>query len=109
MIDSHCHYDSDQFDHDREAAITRARAAGIKRFLAIGTGEGPPHLDGALQLALAHPDFLATVGVHPHHALRVQPETYPALAALLEHTRVVGYGEIGLDYYYDFSHREVQQ
>jgi TatD DNase family protein len=109
VIDSHCHYDSDQFDQDREAAIARARAAGVKQFLAIGTGEGPPHLDGALQLALAHPDFLATVGVHPHHALRVRPETYPALDTLLRHPKVVGFGEIGLDYYYDFSPRDVQQ
>ncbi len=108
MIDSHCHFDSDQYDHDRNEAIARAREAGVTRFLAIGTGEGPPHLDGALQLANEHPDFLATVGIHPHHALRVTEITYPDLSCLAEHPKCVAIGEIGLDYYYDFSPRDEQ-
>lgn len=109
MIDSHCHVDSDQFDADREAVIARAVAAGVTTILAIGTGEGPPHLDAGIALAEAHPCFLATVGVHPHNAERVQPETYSQLEALAAHPKCVGIGEIGLDYHYNFSPREVQQ
>ena len=109
MIDSHCHLDSDQFDHDRDAALARALAAGVSTLLAIGTGEGPPHLDAAIQLADRHPAFLATVGVHPHNANRVTPETYPALKALAVHPKCVAIGEIGLDYHYDFSPREEQR
>lgn len=109
MIDSHCHLDSDQFDPDRDAVIARALAAGVTTLLAIGTGEGPPHLDAAIQLAGKHEAFLATVGVHPHNANRVTPETYPELNRLARHPKCVAIGEIGLDYHYDFSPREEQQ
>ncbi len=109
MIDSHCHLDSDQFEADRDAAIARALAAGVTTMLAIGTGEGPPVLDAAIRLADAHPAFLATVGVHPHNAQRVTPQTYPALRALAAHPKCVSIGEIGLDYHYDFSPREQQR
>ena len=109
MIDSHCHLDSDQFEADRDAAIARALAAGVTTMLAIGTGEGPPVLDAAIRLADAHPAFLATVGVHPHNAHRVTPQTYPALRALASHPKCVSIGEIGLDYHYDFSPREQQR
>ena len=108
MIDSHCHLDNNQFDQDRDAAITRAIAAGVTTLLAIGTGEGPPHLDAAIKLAEVHPAFLATVGVHPHNANRVTPETYPDLIRLARHPKCVAIGEIGLDYHYDFSPREQQ-
>ncbi len=108
MIDSHCHLDSDQFDSDREAAIARAIAAGVTTMLAIGTGEGPPHLDAAIQLASKHEVFLATVGVHPHNANRVTGKTYPELNRLARHPKCVAIGEIGLDYHYDFSPREEQ-
>lgn len=109
MIDSHCHIDSEQFDQDREAVIERALAAGVTTFLGIGTGDGPPDLDGALKLSERHPAFLATVGVHPHHAARVNSHTLPKLMELAQHPRCMGIGEIGLDYHYDFAPREVQQ
>jgi TatD DNase family protein len=109
VIDTHCHVDSEQFEADREDVIARAIGAGVTTMLAIGTGEGPPHLDAAIQLADRHPAFLATVGVHPHNASRVQAETYPELIRLAGHPKCVGIGEIGLDYHYDFSPREEQQ
>lgn len=109
MIDSHCHLDSEQFETDRAAAIERALLAGVTTMLAIGTGEGPPDLDAGLRLAEAHPAFLATVGVHPHNAARVEDDTYPQLRALARHPKCVAIGEIGLDYHYDFSPREEQR
>lgn len=109
MIDSHCHLDSDQFDADRDATFARARAAGVSRFLAIGSGDGPPDLSAALRLADHHPDVLATVGVHPHCALRVVEQTYPDLMRLAQHPKCVAIGEIGLDYYYDFAPHETQR
>lgn len=108
MIDSHCHLDNDQFEADRAAAIERALSAGVRTLLAIGTGEGPPHLDAAIALADQHEAFLATVGVHPHNASRVEPETYARLEELSQHPKCIAIGEIGLDYHYDFSPREVQ-
>ena len=109
LVDSHCHLDGKTFVDDREAAIDRALAAGVKTMLAIGTGEGPPQLDAAIQLADRHPCILATVGVHPHDASKAEPETYRHLLELLKHPRVVAMGEMGLDYHYNFSPPETQK
>ena len=75
----------------------------------IGTGDGPPDLEVGIRLADRHPAILATVGVHPHDAAKATRETYRRLADLLKHPKVVALGEIGLDYHYDFSPREVQR
>lgn len=109
MIDSHCHLDNPQFDADREAVIERALAAGIERMVVIGTGEGPPDLGAGIRLADRYESIYATVGVHPHDASKATPETFGLLAELLKHPKVVALGEIGLDYHYDHSPREVQR
>ena len=109
LIDSHCHLDSPQFDADREAVIERALAAGVERMVAIGSGDGPPDLEAGVRLADRHPCLYATVGVHPHDASKASPATYPRLAELLKHPKVIALGEIGLDYHYDHSPRQVQR
>lgn len=109
MIDSHCHLDNKAFDEDRDAVIEAARAAGVAGFLAIGTGDGPPDLEVAVRLAAAYPDIWATVGVHPHDAAKAEDNTISELRRLCAHRKVIGIGEIGLDYHYDFSPREVQR
>ena len=109
LIDSHCHLDDEQFDADREAVIGRALEAGVERMLAIGTGDGPPDYEAAIRLADKHDCIVATVGVHPHSAKQADERTSMRLAELLKHPKVVALGEIGLDYHYDFSPRDVQQ
>jgi TatD DNase family protein len=109
LVDSHCHLDDEQFAADREAAIERARAAGIERILAIGTGTGPPDLEAGIRLAGQHTFIFATVGVHPHDAAKASPETFARLAELSRHPKLLAIGEIGLDYHYDFSPRDVQR
>ncbi len=109
MIDSHCHLDSERFREDREAVIDRALAAGITRMMSIGTGDGPPDIECALRIAESHEAVYATVGVHPHDAAKAEPATFPRLAELLKHPKVLALGEIGLDYHYDFSPRDTQQ
>ena len=109
MIDSHCHLDNPQFDNDRERTIDRAHEAGVTWMVAIGTGDGPPDLEAGIRLADRHPRFLATVGVHPHDAARAGAETYKNLESLAGHPKVVGIGEIGLDYHYDFAPRDTQR
>ena len=108
LIDSHCHLDSDQFDQDREAVIARALAAGVTHMVAIGTGNGPPDLEAGIRLADRYEAFYATVGVHPHDASKATDEVFKNLSALTQHPKVIAIGEIGLDYHYDFSPREVQ-
>jgi TatD DNase family protein len=113
LIDSHCHLDDKQFDADREAVIARAREAGVERMMAIGTGDGPPDLEAALRLARLHDFIYATVGVHPHDASKATPETFARMEALATDatvkTKLLAIGEIGLDYHYDFSPRNVQR
>jgi TatD DNase family protein len=109
LIDSHCHLDDKQFDPDRAEVFARARESGVERMMAIGTGNGPPDLEAALRLARQHDFIYATVGVHPHDASKATPETFAALEALAAETKVLAIGEIGLDYHYDFSPRDVQR
>jgi len=109
MIDSHCHLDDSVFDADRDAVIQRALEAGVELMVAIGTGKGPPDLEAGTRVADANPQFLATVGVHPHDAAKAAPDTWKRLEELLAHPKVIAIGEIGLDYHYDFSPRDVQR
>ena len=109
LVDSHCHLDDKQFAADREAVIERAQAAGVERLMAIGTGDGPADLETAVRLADRYPFFYATVGVHPHDAAKSTSETFSRLRELLAHPKVLALGEIGLDYHYDFSPRDVQR
>ncbi len=109
LIDSHAHIDDPQFADDRDAMLVRAQAAGVRTILAIGTGPGPEKLDAALPYAQAHDWIYTTVGIHPHEAKEVTPGHLETLAQLAKHPKVIAWGEIGLDYFYDHSPRDVQQ
>lgn len=109
LIDSHAHIDFPQFAEDRPAMLERARAAGITTLLAIGTGPGPEKLDSAIPFAEQHHWIYATIGIHPHEAKEVTPRHLEELSRLAKHPKVVAWGEIGLDYFYDHSPREMQQ
>jgi TatD DNase family protein len=109
LIDSHAHIDFPHFAEDREAMLDRARAAGIKTLLAIGTGPGPEKLDAALPFAEQHDWIYTSVGIHPHEAKEVTAEHLEQLGKLAKHPKVIAWGEIGLDYFYDHSPPEVQK
>jgi TatD DNase family protein len=109
LIDSHAHIDFPQFAEDRGAMLERARVAGVTTLLAIGTGPGPEKLDSALPFAEQHDWIYASVGIHPHEAREVTQRHLDELAKLAKHQRVIAWGEIGLDYFYDHSPRETQQ
>jgi TatD DNase family protein len=109
FVDSHAHLDGKQFDSDRDAVIARAREAGVQTMVAIGNGDGPPQLDAGVKLAEQYPFMYATVGVHPHEARLADQTAYDEMARLARHPKVIAWGEIGLDYYYDHSPRDVQQ
>jgi TatD DNase family protein len=106
LVDSHCHLDDEKFDPDRAQVIERALAAGVELMMAIGTGG---ELDVAIRLAERYPFIYATIGVHPHDASKATPDTFAQLHDLASHPKVLAIGEIGLDYHYDFSPREVQR
>ncbi|HKV04509.1 MAG TPA: TatD family hydrolase [Candidatus Acidoferrales bacterium] len=110
IIDSHAHLEMTQFDADRAAMLERARAAGVEGLLAIGSGTAPTErLDAAIPFAEQHDWIYATVGIHPHDASAAAEEHFSQLDGLARHPRVIAWGEMGLDYYYDHSPRDVQQ
>jgi len=109
LIDSHAHLEFPQFDADRAEVLERARAAGVHTLLAIGSASGPSRPDAALPFAEQHDWIYATIGIHPHEAKLAAEAHFAALDRLARHPRVIAWGEIGLDYHYDHSPREVQQ
>ena len=109
FVDSHAHLDGKQFDTDREQVIARAREAGVQTMVAIGNGDGPPTLDAGIQLAEKYPFMYATIGIHPHEARLADNAAYQTMERLARHPKVIAWGEIGLDYYYDHSPRDTQK
>ena len=108
LIDSHAHLDFKDFDADRAEVLERARQAGVRNILAIGSAAGPDHLDAALPFAEQHDWIYASVGIHPHEARLAEEQHFARLNELARHPRVIAWGEIGLDYHYDYSPRDVQ-
>jgi TatD DNase family protein len=113
MIDSHCHLAGEEFVDDLPAVIARAQAAGVTRALVIVAAEQDVEWTRAQALAASWPAVRFAVGVHPHqaHVFAADAEAAArAVAARLADTSLVqAIGEIGLDYHYDFSPRELQQ
>jgi TatD DNase family protein len=109
FVDSHCHLDGPRFDSDRDQVISRAREAGLTSVLAVGTGDGPGTLDCAVKLAEQYEMVYATIGIHPHEAQLAKESDFAELEQLARNPKVIAWGEIGLDYYYDHSPRDVQQ
>jgi TatD DNase family protein len=115
IIDSHAHLDNPRYDEDRDALLTRAWHAGVRTILSIGIGEGPETMHQALDLARKYagkpevPKIYASAGIHPHEAEQANDTAYAKLDDLLQQPEVLACGEIGLDYFYDHSPREVQK
>jgi TatD DNase family protein len=107
MIDSHSHIYTERYRDDRDAVIARAAAAGVTQLLQVGCNLEESRAAVALSTQVS--GIYAAVGVHPHEATTVGPAILDALEALLHHPKVLAWGEIGLDFYYDHSPRAVQQ
>ncbi|MEO8648752.1 MAG: TatD family hydrolase [Acidobacteriota bacterium] len=110
LIDSHCHIDGEQFDEDRDEVMRRAKEAGVVAMLNVGTGD--PHSDDfskAVAVAERYENVFAAVGVHPHDAKLYDDVAEQHLIDLAKSEKVIAWGEIGLDYYYDHSPRDVQK
>lgn len=111
FVDSHAHIDGEEYDADRDEMIERARAAGVVAILNVGTGD--PHsgtLERAVHVAEQYEGVYAAVGVHPHDARLFDEAAEQRLSGLVRQSeRIIAWGEIGLDYHYDHSPREVQR
>jgi len=110
LIDSHCHIDGEAFEADRDEVVARAREAGVTAMLNVGTGD--PSSDDfrkAVAVAESYENVFASVGVHPHDAKLYDDAAEAHLLELSRSKEVIAWGEIGLDFHYDHSPREVQR
>lgn len=107
MIDSHAHYDNEKFDPDRDEVIRACFASGVTHILNAGCDL--PSSQASIALAETWPGMYAAVGFHPHEASAFAPGDLERLEAMCAHPKVVAVGEIGLDYHYDFSPRNIQK
>src|SRR5689334_19406462 len=109
FIDSHAHIDGKEFDADREEVIQRAQAAGVSLILNVGTGD--PHsgaLERAVELGRRHDSIFTAIGTHPHDARLYDDAAEQKIKNLINNEHVIAWGEIGLDFHYDNSPRDVQ-
>ncbi len=106
LVDTHAHLDMSAFDKDRREVIARALDAGVGTIIAVGTNLESSKK--AIELAEKYPKILATVGFHPHDAATVDRANIASLGEIASHPRVVAIGEIGLDFYRNYSPREAQ-
>lgn len=111
FVDSHAHIDGEEYDGDRDEVVERARAAGVRAILNVGTGDPRGGtFERAVAVAEKYEGVWAAVGVHPHDARLYDEEAERLLLSLVKRSRrVVAWGEIGLDYHYDHSPRDVQR
>lgn len=107
LVDSHCHLDFPDFQSDLDGVVTRAAEAGVGTMLTICTHV--TKFPQVLAVAERYDNVYCTVGIHPHEAAS-EPDTAAAeLVRLARHPKVIGFGETGLDYYYEHSPREAQR
>jgi TatD DNase family protein len=112
VTDSHCHIAGEEFIADLDAVVERARAAGVSRALVILAAENDAEIARTATVLAAWPECRFAVGVHPHHAKVFESNPQGAADAVAERLdglpEARAIGEIGLDYHYDFSPRDVQ-
>lgn len=107
VFDSHLHLDDEAFAGDLDAVLNRARGAGVRGFVTIGTSLASSR--AAVALAERHADVYAAVAIHPHDAVEATAEAMERLSEVARHPRVVAIGETGLDYSRDFAPRDAQR
>ncbi len=102
LVDTHCHVHESSYPLDRGGTLRRAKDAGVSRLVCVGTSERSS--EEAISFAVAHDSVFASVGVHPHDT----KDGWKKIADLAEAEKVVAVGEIGLDYFYTHSPRDIQ-
>ena len=106
-FESHAHYDDERFDEDRDTLLASFPAEGIKTV--VNASSDIKSSKASIALSEKYPFFYAAVGVHPHEVENITEADIDELRELSKHPKVVAIGEIGLDYYYDLSPRDLQR
>ncbi|MGD9677787.1 MAG: TatD family hydrolase [Vulcanibacillus sp.] len=107
LIDTHAHLDDEKFDCDREQVIDNARINGIKTIINVGYNEKT--ILTTLDLIGKYDFIYGAIGWHPNHAHEINDKHYKWIEELTTHPKIIGIGEIGLDYYWDYAPKDIQQ
>ena len=107
LVDSHAHLMFPQFRKDLDDLLARARTAGVRQIVNVGTNLETSR--AAIDLAEARDDVFASAGFHPSDSAKADEAALKKLPALLKHHRIVAVGETGLDFYRDYAPRTVQE
>jgi TatD DNase family protein len=111
LVDSHCHIDAVEFDDDRDAVVKRASEVGVKYMLNVATGDpATGALERGVAIAGKYENVFAAAGIHPHDAKLYNDDVEEQIAQLIVGSeKAIAWGEIGLDFHYDNSPRDVQK
>ncbi|WP_313559475.1 TatD family hydrolase [Ruminiclostridium cellobioparum] len=107
IFDTHAHYDDERFDEDRDSLLKQLHQEGISYIL--NASASPESLEATMELAEKYPFVYAALGIHPHDAEKMNEDIMNRIRTLSKNDKVVAIGEIGLDYYYDNSPRDIQR
>ena len=107
LVDSHAHLEMKDFDRDRDRVIARALEAGVGYILTVATTI--PDMHKALEISQKYESVYVALGIHPHEVKDINKGDYDELRSLAREKKVIAFGEIGLDFFRDYSPREVQQ
>lgn len=111
IIDSHCHIDGERFDDDRERVIQNALDSGVIAMMNVGTGSPKDDsFEKTLELTKKHDCVFGSAGIHPHDAVEYDEKVEERLKRIISSSeKMIAWGEIGLDFYYDHSPRDIQK
>ncbi len=107
FVDTHCHLHFPDYQEDQLKVIERAREAGVKSFINVGTDYESSK--ASIEIAEKFPFIYATAGIHPHDAKDATPEDMVKISGLLKHPKIIAIGEVGLDFYRNLSPEDVQR
>lgn len=105
-IDSHCHLEMESFDKDRDAVIRKSMQEGLQYMLTVGTEES--YFDRVIEIVDKYPAVYGAMGIHPHNGAEFNPAVADKIRLFAKHPKIVGYGEIGLDFFKNYSPKNVQ-
>jgi TatD DNase family protein len=106
FVDSHCHLEMESFDKDRDKVVERSLEEGLVYLLTVGTEE--PYFKKVVEIVEKYDQAYGAIGIHPHSSTAFDEKTALTIKQYLAHPKIVGYGEIGLDFFKNYSPREAQ-
>ena len=105
-IDSHCHLEMEAYDDDRKAVIEKSIQEGLQYMLTVGTEE--KHFNTVIEIINKYPAVYGALGIHPHNSKEYTPVIADQIRLYAKHQKIVGYGEVGLDFFKNHAPRETQ-